>query len=301
MAENSQATPSTNSYNFKVIFEAALKKYKEKTKQSLEGHTLLTRLEMCDSPTAVVDVLGRQVNANANGSLKTWLNPMIKVLYAFSATLGEGVSLMFPPTKMIFAGVGILLSAANDLNEDQVTIVDIFEQIESFFGRLEVYIEVPPTPMMKKTMVEIMAEVLNILAIVTKEIKQSPGSRLNIRISSLLAHVGPERLLKKLAGQADMKDAIKTLDRLTDKEARMASALIWKNTHMIDEKLTGVGNGVRFVGDTAQEVGTQVKNVRGEVQGVSNNVDDVKRSSSVPSPLIIDHLTQLQGTSYGRA
>jgi len=71
MAQNSQ-TPPTDSDNFKVIFEAALEAYKKKTKQSLEGHALLTQLESCNSPTAILD-------------------PTINVLYAFSATLGDGV------------------------------------------------------------------------------------------------------------------------------------------------------------------------------------------------------------------
>lgn len=69
MAQNSQATLPTNSYS--VVFEAALKEYKEKTRQSLEGHTLLTQLEICDSPTAVVGILEGQVNANANEGLKS--------------------------------------------------------------------------------------------------------------------------------------------------------------------------------------------------------------------------------------
>jgi len=53
--------------------------------------------------------------------------------------------------------------AAKDLNEDQGTLVEILEQIESFFRRLEIYTEVPPTPSMKDTMVKIMTEVLGIL------------------------------------------------------------------------------------------------------------------------------------------
>jgi len=54
------------------------------------------------------------------------------------------------------------------------------EQIENFFRRLEIYTEVPPTPAMKDTMVKIMVEVLDILAIATKETKQSRTSELNL-------------------------------------------------------------------------------------------------------------------------
>ena len=44
--------------------------------------------------------------------------------------------------------------------------------MEYFFKRLEVYVEVRPTAAMTDIIVKIMIEVLGILGIVTKEIKQ---------------------------------------------------------------------------------------------------------------------------------
>ena len=94
MAQNIPTTPPTDSDNFKVVFEAALEVYNKKTKQSLQDHTLLTQLESCDSPAAILDLLRGQVNPNANEGLRRWLNPTIHVLHAFSETLGEGVGLV---------------------------------------------------------------------------------------------------------------------------------------------------------------------------------------------------------------
>ena len=98
---------------------------------------------------------------------------------------------MFSPAKVVFAGVGVLLlvripltaisprgqynafpQAAKDVRGGQDTLVDAFERIESFFRRLEIYTEVPPTSEMMDTIVRIMVEVLSILGIATKEIKQ---------------------------------------------------------------------------------------------------------------------------------
>ena len=127
MVQNCQAIGApTDSDNFKIIFEAALEAYKKKTKQSLEGHALLTQLQTCDSPAAILDLLRGQVNPDADEGLKTWLNPTINVLYTFSATLGGGVGLVnmnecasdfsliamrqiFPPATVVFAGIGVLL------------------------------------------------------------------------------------------------------------------------------------------------------------------------------------------------
>jgi hypothetical protein len=55
--------------------------------------------------------------------------------------------------------------------------VDIFEHIEGFFRRLEIYTEVPPTTEMMDTIIQIMVEVLSILGIAMKEIKQGRMSK----------------------------------------------------------------------------------------------------------------------------
>jgi hypothetical protein len=61
---------------------------------------------------------------------------------------------------------------AKDLNARQDVLVDIFSRIERFFRRLESYTQVQPTSAMTSIIVEIMVEVLAILAIATKDIKQ---------------------------------------------------------------------------------------------------------------------------------
>jgi hypothetical protein len=48
----------------------------------------------------------------------------------------------------------------------------MFERIEAFFKRLEVYIELAPNQEMLGTISAILVEVLNILAIATKELEQ---------------------------------------------------------------------------------------------------------------------------------
>jgi hypothetical protein len=50
--------------------------------------------------------------------------------------------------------------------------VDIFERIENVFRRLETYTELRPTKEMTDIIIKVMVEVLHILALVTKEIKQ---------------------------------------------------------------------------------------------------------------------------------
>ena len=57
-------------------------------------------------------------------------------------------------------------------------LIDVFVRIEGFFKRLETYTEVRPTAAMSDVIVKIIIEVLSILAIATKEIKQGRSSQL---------------------------------------------------------------------------------------------------------------------------
>ena len=70
-----------------------------------------------------------------------------------------------------------IFQVAKDARESQDTIIDIFERIEMFFRRLQTYTQVPPTTEMMDMIVQIMAEVLCILGIATKEIKQGRLSK----------------------------------------------------------------------------------------------------------------------------
>ena len=125
------ASASTSHSNFVSIFNAALETYKRKTQKDLTSHPLLSSLQSCDSPDAILTVLREQIPAfsqsqSGDDGLTKWVAPTVNVLYAFSATLGGGVGLVssyflvknfcsniasqvFPPANAIFAGIGVLL------------------------------------------------------------------------------------------------------------------------------------------------------------------------------------------------
>ena len=84
---------------------------------------------------------------------------------------------MYHPQKL---GVGhcntYTYQAAKDVRASKGILMDLFERMEMFFRRLEIYTEVPPTPEMMETIIQIMVEILSILGIATKEIKQGRTS-----------------------------------------------------------------------------------------------------------------------------
>ncbi|KAF8497791.1 hypothetical protein F5888DRAFT_1695048 [Russula emetica] len=171
--------PTSTSSNFKLIFDNALQAYKKRTKNDPLTHPLADRLQACSSASSILTVLQEQVqqlNESQRSNTK-WLNPTVNVLLAFSETLGEGVGSVFSPAKVIFIGFGVLFSTAKDVRADQDTLFEMFERIEAFFRRLDIYTKVAPNEGMVDTITVIMVEVLNILAIATKGIKQGRMSK----------------------------------------------------------------------------------------------------------------------------
>jgi hypothetical protein len=131
------------------------------------------------------------------------------------------ISQAFSPAKAIFAGVGVLLSvrilrwtfvraivtpsqAAMDVRASQDNLIEIFERMETFFQRLEIYTRVSPPPEMIDIIVKIMVEVVSILGIATKEMKQGRMSKYFVYNStgSLLI----KKIVRKIPEEADWKD-----------------------------------------------------------------------------------------------
>jgi archaellum component FlaC len=93
-----------------------------------------------------------------------------------------------------------------------------------------------------------------------------------------------------MVGNTDIEDSLQRLDKLTQEEARMASAELMKISHGIDDKLVGVDEGVKGIDERVQEikgdvrnVGSKAEDVNDRVQGVKHKLDGTNRSSS-PRP-----------------
>ena len=101
---------------------------------------------------------------------------------------------------------------------------------------------------MTEIITQILVEVLNIFGIATKELKRGSASEFR-RIACVCLFTQPrlEKFLRKLAGMADLDNALKKLDRLTQEEARMANVEVLRLAHdirdgvkIVDGKVEGV-------------------------------------------------------------
>ncbi|KAH9980439.1 hypothetical protein BJV74DRAFT_798133 [Russula compacta] len=281
---------SSSSSNYQSIFDNAIEAYKRKTKNDLVSHPLFAKLETCHSPEAIVTALREQIpgfdqSQSNDNKLARCLSSTVNVVSSFSGIIGGGVSLAYPLTGVIFTGIGVLLSvsqATTAVAASRDMLIDLFERIENFFKRLEVYIDVRPTGGMTDMIVKVMTELLSVLGIAMKEIKQGKA----------------KAFLKKLVGRTDMEDALGRLDKLTQDEVRMAAAEGLKATHGVDDKVVRVGNEVQGVDNRVKRVDDKIDvvidggdKIREEIQAIANDVGNQMRQNlekwlSPPDPSI---------------
>jgi hypothetical protein len=120
--------------------------------------------------------------------------------------------------------------------------MDLFECLGNFFKRLEVYTTIPPTPMMIDLIIKIMVELLSVLALTTKQIKQGRFSKCVVRYCVTYAQCVTEKFMSKLWRKEKDKTqaALERLDRLTKDEGLSAVAQTLGVVH-------GIANDMRMV------------------------------------------------------
>ncbi|KAH8985503.1 hypothetical protein EDB86DRAFT_2329448 [Lactarius hatsudake] len=223
------------SISFKPILDAALAEYTNQVGIVLATYPLADTLGSCNSPDDVLKLLEDNANKfkdfrNGNRKLLNWLSPVVQVVHTLSAVLGASIALVpFEPAKAVFAGLDVLIAAASGVSSSYDALVDLFECLANFLKRLRIYTDLPLTPEMTEISVKIMVELLSVLALATKQIKQGRF----------------KKFAKKLLGESEIEAILRRLDRLTQEEGRMTM------TQTL-EVVCGLVNNVKVVIDGTQ-------------------------------------------------
>jgi len=98
---------------------------------------------------------------------------------------------------------------------------------------------------MSDIVVKIMVDMLPVLALATKQVRQGRSSKPSVGYISLMAECDAEKFAKKLLGEAEIEAVLQRLDRLTHDEARMTIAPALRVVH-------GLVNNMKVVMDDMQ-------------------------------------------------
>ena len=108
---------------------------------------------------------------------------------------------------------------------------------------------IPPTTTMTDVVVQIMVEVLLVLALATKHVKQGRLSKCSIAYTLPTAQCAIEKFAKKLLGDGEVEDVLQRLNRLTQDEAKMTVTQTLSVVHGLVGNMKVVMEGAKFLHD----------------------------------------------------
>jgi hypothetical protein len=88
-----------------------------------------------------------------------------------------------------------------------------------------------------------MVQLLSVLALASKQIKQGRFSKYASMYTLLVAQCAAEKFTKKLLGESEIESVLQRLDRLTQDEARMTAAQTLGVVHGLVESVKAVMEG----------------------------------------------------------
>ena len=187
------------------------------------------------------------------------------------------------------------------------TLVNVFERIHFFLQRLISYAGVPLTEGLTELLGKIMAQLLSLLALLTKIMADSRISELDHLPCGFLAQHDSEKFMKMLVGRREVEDALLRLDSLTREEYLMVAARNLNVTHHVDRvirdvrgelevsrKLTeDIDDNIQATLALTKDVGHNINVIEGFARSVDDNVKASRRCTqlflspftNVPTPL----------------
>jgi hypothetical protein len=146
------------------------------------------------------------------------------------------------------------------------TLAELFKHIVKFLRCLESYMNVLPMPEIQEVVVKVMAEVLAVLAVVTKVIEQRPIRKFITNDEQLrLTQVYEETFFSKLVGYNVIDDALHHLDKVTREEGLTVAAQALDVAHWVNDKIIANANAV-------EGIDSKMKGISGRVTGVESRV-----------------------------
>ena len=132
-----------------------------------------------------------------------------------------------------------MFQAASGVSSSYDALLDLFEYLGNFVKRLEIYTNIPPTPLMTDIVIKIMVKLLEVLALATKQIKQGRFGKCAIMYTFPMPQHAVVKFAKKLLGESEVEAVLERL------EARMAVAQTLGVVH-------GLVNNMRIVMEGAE-------------------------------------------------
>ena len=156
------------------------------------------------------------------------------------------------------------------------TLINLFERTQFFLQRLNQYVAAPLTPEMTELLAKILAQVLSVLALSTKEIKERRISMFICFRYSPLADDNAEKFMKRLIGKTEVEDGFQQLDMLTKEENLMAAACTLRVASDIRHDARAIQEDTRDIKDDTQDIKDDTRDIKDDTRSIKEDTRDIK-------------------------
>ncbi|OAA81975.1 NACHT and TPR domain protein [Akanthomyces lecanii RCEF 1005] len=145
----------------------------------------------------------------------------------------------FPPAQNVFAAVVYLIKAAKDTSAMYDGIIELFEQLQDFTLRLNIYVQHKLSPPLKQKLTTIMATLFEVLVISTQEIRRGRF----------------KAYFKRLFGiGSPVKESLEKLQALTTGEEKLVLAETYGSVSTLHETTERVENLFSLVNENVKNL-----------------------------------------------
>jgi hypothetical protein len=167
------------------------------------------------------------------------------------------------------------------------TLVNLFERTQFFLQRLNHYTAISLTQEMTELLAKILAQVLSVLALSTKEMKERRISVLIYSRYSFLADNSVERFMKRLVGRTEVEDGLQRLDMLTREENLMTAACTLEVAGDIHHDVNVIKDDTRDIKDGTRDIKEDTRNIK-DIKEDTRNINDNLEINKLGAPFIFE-------------
>ncbi|TRM56455.1 hypothetical protein BD626DRAFT_575688 [Schizophyllum amplum] len=152
------------------LWNNAVERYERETGINLSS----SDAESHDSTDAIFEYIDqhqttfRRFRAEGPQALRSKIKPIAAIVQTLCGTLGEAVTLSFPPGKAVFAAIFVVIQAARQVSDDFDAILDVFDAMNHHLRIVNVIAMRDMPEALREASVKLLVQILVVLGVVTK-------------------------------------------------------------------------------------------------------------------------------------
>ncbi|KAF1999155.1 hypothetical protein P154DRAFT_523551 [Amniculicola lignicola CBS 123094] len=218
------------------LWDHAWKQYLLTSKRTPADTALIQQLRTPELLTARIEADHNKFQKfrDKHGKLTSVLKKCLYPFQALSIIAASGIgNSPAAPAAAVFGAVYFVLGAANGVSEAYDWITELFNKLEDFTGRLSEYIDGGLKPHLRAKVIDIFANILDVLAIAEKAVKDKRWKKYGAMLF--------------LGKDEEVKQALDRLAVLFEGEEKLVAAINFSTTQKIAVKADKIDEGVSNV------------------------------------------------------